>query len=298
MVHRTTWIRETKEGIILTRKSDGKTFQFILHPLFFVGHARTDTLYWDSIMMMESEGFGDIVMLNITENMNDGKTWDMIHWFTREYNRRDDLSFVIKFDSDNYAYWPKFLEFQILPVAEHGKTGFSYFGRGLRHWVSINFEHDIAGGQIYGISMGIATRIADLPASTCVYYNDGGTVGEDTQAAAHVVQVVQELTPEQRATYRECIMYPPDYFPAWVHAGDLKQPNYYFGCHVNGGCKGSDENNFQRPPLSTSFLPPKWDHSWWRSPVLKPQPNINCTGKIPTNIPSYKCYSKDETYTF
>ncbi|CAG8731059.1 11709_t:CDS:2, partial [Acaulospora colombiana] len=48
----------------------------------------------------ESKMYGDIVMLNITENMNNGKTLEFFDWFAK--NRKDD--YMMKMDDDSFVH--------------------------------------------------------------------------------------------------------------------------------------------------------------------------------------------------
>lgn len=94
----------------------------------------------------EQEKFGDIRMLNQSENMNEGKTWEYFATLGRAYNTQNPArrpwDYAMKLDDDTFLNIPQLLE-RLRPIIPRVDTyvvlprlmGFSDFqGRGTEYW--------------------------------------------------------------------------------------------------------------------------------------------------------------------
>jgi hypothetical protein len=87
--------------------------------LFFIGRQSTTGNFKNEMLLQqENRVHDDLVLLNITENMNDGKTWEVIHWLFE--NRENDVAeFVLKSDDDSFVNIPGLLKRLIYFKTKH-----------------------------------------------------------------------------------------------------------------------------------------------------------------------------------
>ncbi|CAG8550501.1 7023_t:CDS:2 [Cetraspora pellucida] len=115
----------------------------------------------------ESKIYGDIVILNITENMNDGKTFEYFKWFAKH---RDD-NYMLKLDDDTFLHLIHYYrELQDLPKER------VYYGNALGHYQG---TYSYMGGAGYTLSRDLVVDIAGSHwASSNVKGDEDWRVGE------------------------------------------------------------------------------------------------------------------------
>ncbi|CAG8545486.1 15602_t:CDS:2 [Dentiscutata heterogama] len=115
----------------------------------------------------ESKMYGDIVILNITENMNQGKTFEYFKWFAKH---RED-NYMVKSDDDTFIHLIHYYrDLQDLPRER------AYYGNAL------GYEHEtytFMGGAGYTLSRDLVIDIAGSDwAGSHVVGNEDWLVGE------------------------------------------------------------------------------------------------------------------------
>ncbi|KAJ3199984.1 hypothetical protein HK099_002863 [Clydaea vesicula] len=104
------------------------------------------------LLQFENKKFNDLMILDIEENMNDGKTF---HYFQTVYYKfkQNKYKFVMKVDDDTFLHLPNFeKKFSTLPT-----TGL-YFGR---YWGSVKHRNGFMTGMGYALSWDLVEHIAE-----------------------------------------------------------------------------------------------------------------------------------------
>ncbi|CAG8443852.1 3707_t:CDS:2 [Dentiscutata heterogama] len=127
-------------------------------------------------MEEESKMYGDIVILNITENMNQGKTFEYFNWFAKH---RED-NYLLKLDDDTFLHLIHYYrDLQDLPRER------AYYGNAL------GYEHETyayMGGAGYTLSRDL---VIDIVRSNWVNSNVEGN--EDWLVGEWVCHVAREM---------------------------------------------------------------------------------------------------------
>ncbi|CAG8796637.1 23855_t:CDS:2, partial [Racocetra persica] len=128
----------------------------------------------------ESKMYGDIVILNITENMNDGKTFEYFSWFAK--HRKDN--YMLKMDDDTFLHLIHYYrDLQDLPRER------AYYGNALGYK---DGTYTYMGGAGYTLSRDLVIDIARSEwASSNVYDDEDWRVGEWTILVHHIKDVKQ-----------------------------------------------------------------------------------------------------------
>ncbi|KAF0404138.1 glycosyltransferase family 31 protein [Gigaspora margarita] len=125
----------------------------------------------------ESKIYGDIVILNITENMNNGKTFEYFKWFAKH---RDD-NYLLKLDDDSFLHLIHYYrDLQDLPRKR------AYYGNAILNIDSVT--NTFLGGGGYTLSRDL---IMDITGSDWVSSNAVGT--EDWLVGKWVCHVAREM---------------------------------------------------------------------------------------------------------
>ncbi|CAG8798415.1 31656_t:CDS:2, partial [Gigaspora margarita] len=127
----------------------------------------------------ESKMYGDIVILNITENMNEGKTFEYFNWFAK--HRKDN--YMVKTDDDSFIHLIHYYrDLQDLP-RKRAYYGGVYGGNNRDD----NSAYSYIGGAGYTLSHDL---VIDIVGSNWVNSNVIGT--EDMQVGKWICHVAKK----------------------------------------------------------------------------------------------------------
>jgi len=240
--HRASWIKEIRDGIVVDYEQ--KKFLWKFEYFFFVGYEkdREEAVYWANMIALENDKFHDIIQLPIYENMNEGKTFDVMKFvFNNITRRKNELYLWVKQDTDTYIYWPNYALYIIPSLIRHFENPeqpfYFYFGRALNFFVGVNAQH-CAGGELTGLSMDIVSQILKT-FHTPFLLNERTRSGEDIQTC-WLIFGIRDKVSGLNETYTECLLDRDGQPNNWVHAKKLKNPQEYWKCHTGTKCLGME----------------------------------------------------------
>ena len=136
---------------------------------FVLGQPETE--HHETLVTLEMSVYKDIIVLNITENMNEGKTFEFFKTIGSTFSE-GDYTFVTKMDSDAWCDLPNFA-LLLRELIQQGKSTGVYFGRVMSGWVG-----EFMAGMGYSLSWDLVRWI------TTDEYPPSHRVGDEDQLVA------------------------------------------------------------------------------------------------------------------
>ncbi|TPX35289.1 hypothetical protein SmJEL517_g02353 [Synchytrium microbalum] len=131
--------------------------------IFVIGKPKNDVM--GAYVALENQLYSDILVLNITENMNEGKTYEYFAAVGRDFED-DEYLYVAKADDDSFILLPR-LEYRLDVEGADKRTG-AYFGHQWDFYMS---------GWCYGLSWDLVKWVAhdSHPKANAIGHEDSMT---------------------------------------------------------------------------------------------------------------------------